>query len=90
MLVSAIDPQAVQSPDWPALAVALSRACHAGLDVDEVLPGLLVGRQRPAAPVILERLIEQADRVTATPANQFRLDRAAVAEVRIDDHGPTR
>jgi hypothetical protein len=48
-LVTAIDPLAPSSAEYPALAEALTRAFDLDLDIDRLLPDLLHGRDYPAA-----------------------------------------
>jgi conjugative relaxase-like TrwC/TraI family protein len=58
-LITAIDPQAIHSPEWPALAKALQLGFALKLEVDRLTPQLLHRRTRGEAVRLLLDLVEE-------------------------------
>jgi conjugative relaxase-like TrwC/TraI family protein len=73
-LITAVDPDAMHAPEWPALAASLTRAFDAGVDIDRILPQLLVPRRYDDAIHRLNQLTDQQPprpRPPRPPAPEF-------------------
>jgi hypothetical protein len=80
-LVTAIDPAAVHSPEYPDLARALTGAFVRRLDVDRLLPGLLAEHRRDY-PAAVRDLATRADEAGTHLADRHRHRMAELALLR--------